>query len=298
MTFEIHNRILREGEGEPLVLVNAYPVDGRMWEECAGHIAMLADAAGLPPFPIWAPDMPGSGLSPAPDDAASGRRAANGSYPDALDRMAESYVELLHAAGYGRAMWVGLSMGGYLVTDLYRLHPEAVSAVALCDTMAASDGVGGEARLATSDACEREASVRPVMHFAQAAQGDSTVKRSPSFVAKMTRWINDQNPAGLAWRQRMTYGRPELAGVPQTMRVPVAVVSGELDPTSNPDVMRPLAESIGENAVFTAIGDCGHFSAVEHPDIVARALVDLVSRALSHTDSHEDSRAQSRTVEA
>lgn len=42
--------------------------------------------------------------------------------------MAESYVAMLHEAGYDKAVWVGLSMGGYLVTDLYRLHPEAVQA--------------------------------------------------------------------------------------------------------------------------------------------------------------------------
>ncbi|WP_055426865.1 alpha/beta fold hydrolase [Bifidobacterium aesculapii] len=276
--FTIHNRILRDGDGTPLILVNAYPVDGRMWTVCAERIAALADEAGLPAFPIWAPDMPGSGLSPAPSDAASGRRAANGSYPDALDRMAESYVELLYRGGYEKAVWAGLSMGGYLVTDLYRLHPETVAGIALCDTMAASDGVGGEARLATSDACEQTDSVEPVMHFAQPADGDSTVKKTPEFIETMTAWIRDQNPAGLAWRQRMTYGRTDLAGVPETVRVPVAVVSGELDPTSNPSVMRPLAERIGGNATFTAIADCGHFSAVEHPDTVAAALVDLVGR--------------------
>lgn len=279
MTFTVHNRILREGAGTPLVLVNAYPVDGRMWIECAKRIAALADEQGLEPFPIWAPDMPGSGESPAPSDKESGRRAENGSYPDALDRMAESYVDLIRAAGHDKAVWAGLSMGGYLVTDLYRLHPETVAAIALCDTMASSDGVGGEPRLKTSDACEATNSVEPVMHFAKPAEGDSTVKKSQPFIDQMTAWINDQNPAGLAWRQRMTYGRTELAGVPETMDVPVAVVSGELDPTSNPSVMGPLAERIGANAVFTPIPDCGHFSAVEHPDTVARALVDLVRRA-------------------
>lgn len=278
--FEIHNRVLREGDGTstPLILANAYPVDGRMWERCAERIAALADEVGLPDFAIWAPDMPGSGLSPAPSDAQSGRRAPNGSYPDALDRMVESYVTMLRETGYDKAVWVGLSMGGYLVTDLYRLHPEAVAGVALCDTMASSDGVGGEARLETSDACESTDSVQPVMHFAQAGPNDSTVKRSQGFIDRMTAWIEEQNPAGLAWRQRMTYGRPELAGVPESMDVPVAVVSGELDPTSNPSVMGPLAERIGENATFTAIPDCGHFSAVEHPNTVAAALVDLMRR--------------------
>ena len=275
---QIHNRVLREGSGTPLILVNAYPVDGRMWEECAGHIAALADEAGLPAFPIWAPDMPGSGLSPTPSDAQSGRRAANGAYPDALDRMAEAYVALMREAGYKRAVWAGLSMGGYLVTDLYRLHPEAVAGIALCDTMAASDGVGGEGRLATANACEEANSTQPVMRFAEPAPGDSTVKRSQAFINRMRTWIGEQRPQGAAWRQRMTYGRPDLTGVPETFDVPVAVVSGELDQTSNPSVMKPLAERIGANAVFTSIADCGHFSAVEHPRTVAAALVDLVKR--------------------
>lgn len=276
----IHNRVIRQGSANaiPLVLVNAYPVDGRMWRQCAEHIVTLADEAGLADFPIWAPDMPGSGLSPAPDDRQSGRRLDNGSYPDALDRMAESYVSLIRDAGFERAVWTGLSMGGYLVTDLYRLHPEAVAGLALCDTMAASDGVGGEARLQTADACERTDSVRPVMHFAEPSAGDSTVKRSLPFIERMRAWIDEQSPDGLAWRQRMTYGRPDLTGVPETFDVPVAVVSGELDPTSNPKVMGPLARRIGPNAVFTPIEDCGHFSAVEHPRAVAAALVDLIAR--------------------
>ena len=41
--------------------------------------------------------------------------------------------------------------------------------------------------------------------------------------------------------------------------------------------MRPLAERI-TGAEFIAIPDCGHFSAVEHPDTVARALLSLVKR--------------------
>lgn len=31
------------------------------------------------------------------------------------------------------------------------------------------------------------------MHFAQPADGDSTVKKTPEFIATMTGWINEQN---------------------------------------------------------------------------------------------------------
>ena len=181
---------------------------------------------------------------------------------------------------YARFSVAGLSMGGYVAMDIQRLYPETVAGLALCDTMAASDGVGGENRLKMADAAEQTNSVEPVMHFAQPADGDSTVKKTPEFIATMTGWINEQNPAGLAWRQRMTYGRPELGAVPETISAPSLVVSGELDPSSNPSVMRPLAERI-TGAEFIDIPDCGHFSAVEHPDTVARALLSLVKRVQS-----------------
>ena len=258
MAIELANHIYRDGEGVPVVLMNAYPVDHRMWDVCAKALADFADLNDVPDFPIWAPDMAGSGASPVPSDADSGPRMANGAYSEALDRLAGAYVDLIKAAGYEQAIWVGLSM----------------------DTMAASDGVGGENRLKMADAAEQTNSVEPVMHFAQPADGDSTVKKTPEFIATMTGWINEQNPAGLAWRQRMTYGRPELGAVPETISAPSLVVSGELDPSSNPSVMRPLAERI-TGAEFIDIPDCGHFSAVEHPDTVARALLSLVKRVQS-----------------
>ncbi len=62
--------------------------------------------------------MPGAGEGPIPSDEDSGGKDADGAFPYGLDRMADAYVDLLHAAGYGKAIWVGLSMGGYLILDI------------------------------------------------------------------------------------------------------------------------------------------------------------------------------------
>ncbi|MBT1165099.1 alpha/beta fold hydrolase [Bifidobacterium felsineum] len=277
MAIELANHIYRDGEGVPVVLMNAYPVDHRMWDVCAKALADLSYLNDVPPFPIWAPDMAGSGESPVPSAEDSGPQMANGAYTEALDRLADAYVDLVKSAGYGQAIWVGLSMGGYVAMDIQRRHPQTVAGLALCDTMAASDGTGGEGRLAMADAAEQTDSVEPVMHFAKPSEGDSTVKKTPEFITTMTHWIEEQAPAGLAWRQRMTYGRPDMDAVPETISAPTVVVSGELDPTSNPSVMKPLAARIA-GAEFVDIPDCGHFSAVEHPETVARALLSLVRR--------------------
>ena len=59
MTIELHNNVYYEGEGIPVVLVHGFPVDHRMWNECADALKTTAAEHGMKQFPIWAPDMPG-----------------------------------------------------------------------------------------------------------------------------------------------------------------------------------------------------------------------------------------------
>ena len=74
MAIELANHIYRDGEGVPVVLMNAYPVDHRMWDVCAKALADFADLNDVPDFPIWAPDMAGSGASPVPAGCHVGTR--------------------------------------------------------------------------------------------------------------------------------------------------------------------------------------------------------------------------------
>lgn len=41
MAIELANHIYRDGEGVPVVLMNAYPVDHRMWDVCAKALGRL-----------------------------------------------------------------------------------------------------------------------------------------------------------------------------------------------------------------------------------------------------------------
>lgn len=58
MAIELANHIYRDGEGVPVVLMNAYPVDHRMWDVCAKALADFADLNDVPDFPIWARTWP------------------------------------------------------------------------------------------------------------------------------------------------------------------------------------------------------------------------------------------------
>lgn len=280
MTIELHNNVYCEGEGLPVVLVHGFPVDHRMWDECAEALEAAAVEHGVKRFPIWGPDMPGAGEGPIPSDEISGGKDADGAFPNGLDHMADAYVAMLHAAGYNKAIWAGLSMGGYLVLDIQRLHPEAVAALALCDTKAAADSAQMRAkRIAIAEACESTGTHEPVMGFAASTPEDSTIKQSAAYREQFTTWINEQPAEGIAWRERMAAGRPDLNDVLPAITAPVAVICGDKDPSSPPSVMTPIADAMtGTSADMTVIFDCGHFSAYEHPQAVADALLALVRR--------------------
>ncbi|MDF7665571.1 alpha/beta hydrolase [Bifidobacterium sp. ESL0745] len=280
MNIRINNKVYRSGAGVPLILLHAFPVDARMWNECAASLIRLGDERGVAPFPIWAPDTPGAGDASIPDEQTTGAVADDGAYAEAMDKLAEAYVSMLHITGHEKAVWVGLSMGGYIAMDIQRLFAQTVAGLALCDTTTIADSHEARAnRLNIAKTCEEDNTVEPVMHFARPQSGDSTVKQSQQFQDLLTGWIHDQRPEGLAWRERMAAGRVDTTDQLAHISVPAAIVSGENDPSSPPEKMRPIAEAMtATDVAFTAIPDCGHFSAVEHPDIVANALLDLVER--------------------
>ena len=224
MAIDLKNNVYCDGEGMPVVLVHGFPVDHRMWDKCAEELRKAAAKQGVKQFAIWAPDMPGAGEGPIPSDEDSGGKDADGAFPYGLDRMADAYVDLLHEAGYDKAIWVGLSMGGYLILDIQRLHPEAVAALALCDTKADADSAQMRVkRVAIAEECETTGTHEPVMGFAVPSDADSTVKRSEAYCRQFETWINEQPAAGIAWRERMAAGRPDLNDVLPEIDVPVAV---------------------------------------------------------------------------
>lgn len=280
---DIINTVYAQGTGTPLVLLHAFPIDHRMWEETAELVGQGASEQGMEPVTIYAPDMPGAGACPIPDAQSTGEQAEDGAYTQALDRLADAYVDMLHAKGHDRAIWVGLSMGGYVALAVQRLHPDSVAGIALCDTKAGADSDKARRhRIDVASRCERDDDVEAVMNFAHPQPNDSTIKKSPQFVKNFENWIREQTPEGIAWRERMAAGREDQSDQLGLISTPALVLSGDLDPSSPPEVMRPLAAAIvNADVEFVEIPDSGHFSAVEHPQEVSQALLALVRKVRS-----------------
>ena len=206
MTIELHNNVYCEGEGLPVVLVHGFPVDHRMWDECAEALEAAAVEHGVKRFPIWGPDMPGAGegrFLPMRPVAAKTRTALSRTvwtiWPTPMSRCCMRPVTTRR---FGRAFrWAAIWFSTFSVCT------RSCCRVGIVRHEAAADSAQMRAkRIAIAEACESTGTHEPVMGFAASTPEDSTIKQSAAYREQFTTWINEQPAEGIAWRERMALG--------------------------------------------------------------------------------------------
>ena len=249
----------RTGDGLPLVLLHAFPLDHRMWDEVAASL----------PGPVLAVDLPGMG----PGGGSAGLPEPS------IDASAAAVAELLAAAGVGRAVLAGLSMGGYVALALAEAHPELVAGLGLLDTKSVADPAEAAAnRRRIADDVERTGTVDAVRPMSRTLLGETSLAVRPELVDRVAAWIDAQPPEGVAWSQRAMAARPDRTHVLQAFADPVTVVVGDEDGLTPLDQAEHMVAA-ARDARLVVVPHAGHLSAVEDPAAVADALAELVARA-------------------
>lgn len=261
MTATVVCHTLRTGTGTPLVLLHAFPVDHRMWVP----LAALLPGTG----PVLAVDLPGMGASPVPGPDTG---------DPTLDDAADAVATAVRAAGHSRAVVAGLSMGGYVTLALAERHPDLLAGLALLDTKSVPDQAAAvENRLRVAATAETTGSVDVVLQMATGLLGADNRSARPDLVARMTGWITDQRPEGIAWSQRAMAARGDRTAVLRGWDRPALVVVGDQDDAAPVEQAQHMAEALRIDPVVVV--GAGHMTAVEAPAEVAAALGDLVARS-------------------
>jgi pimeloyl-ACP methyl ester carboxylesterase len=244
------------GDGPVVVLLHAFPCDGRMWEPQA---VGLAEAG----WRVLVPDLPGFGRSAALEG------------PPSLDAVAHRIVEHLDLAGIDRCVVGGISLGGYVTMALMRIRPDLLAAAILCDTKASADSEQArESRerlarmcLETPDECGRilEQAVLPGL------LGDSSRAGRPEAVRAVTGWLYQADATAVAWFQRAMAGRPDSIPTLTSWTKPTLVVWGAEDGLS-PRTEQDLMMQALSDADLAVVPGAGHLSNVEDPRAVTEAM--------------------------
>jgi pimeloyl-ACP methyl ester carboxylesterase len=108
------------GAGTPVVFLHSFGHNKAMWFPQLTYFVERGCR-------VVAPDMPGHGDSTF--DPAQ----------HSVDRIAQSFVELLQALGLRRVVLAGISMGGYIALRMWAKSPALVSALVLSNTKAERD---------------------------------------------------------------------------------------------------------------------------------------------------------------
>ena len=244
-----------DGDGLPVVLLHGFPLDHRMWDAVAAAIpaGRAVHAVDLLGTPGRADDLPEPALEASADDVAT----------------------TLRAAGIERAVIAGLSMGGYVALALLERHPGLVAGLALVDTKSTADAPEAHAnRLRIAGEVDATGTVDAVRPMASSLVGETTRAAGPEIADEVGGWIDQQEPAGIAWSQRAMAARPDRSEVLGAYRGPVLVVVGDEDTVTPVEAAEHLVATAAE-ARLVVIPRAGHLSAVEQPAAVAAAIADL-----------------------
>jgi len=248
-------RDLGEGAGDPLVLLHAFPLNGRMFE--SQMMAFSGDRR------VVAPDYPGFGRSP--------RTPAQ---PD-VHYYAEGVRGLLDRLHFERVVLGGVSMGGYVAFECMRLFPDRISALILANTRPEPDP-------------EEMREIRNQMALSVAREGVEVLVelqmerllapeslQDEALVENVRAMILENSPDGAVAALGAMRERPDSRPLLADINVPTLVIGGEEDGISSPEVMGAMAAEI-PGASHVTLPGTAHLSNLEAPEKFNAVLADFL----------------------
>ena len=242
-------------DAPPLVFINSLGCDFRIWSEVAEILAQN--------FRVVLYDKRGHGLSESGPDKAE------------MADYARDLAALLDVLSVGRAVIVGLSIGGLIAQELYRQRPELFAALVLCDTAA---------KIGTDESWDRR--IADVERGGLAGIADSVLERwfTAGFRAKRTaeltgmRAMLTRTPVEGYLAACGALKRADLRPYAGRIEAPTLCLVGDEDGSTPVSLVKETAALI-PGSRFEVIEGAGHLPNVEKPQIVAGLIAGHARRA-------------------
>ncbi len=241
------------GEGKPIVLIHAFPTDQRLWqaqqEGLKGHFRVIT-------LDLW-----GFGESSSVDGNAI-----------PMTQYADEVKQLLDYLKIDKAIIAGESMGGYIALAFLGKYPNQILGLVLSNTQAVADSPETKAT--------REKTALEVLENGtdNLINGFMTKALSP-YASQQTRAylrhiLTLQKSTALASALRGMALRNSTAALLETTKLPILIISGELDNVISPQQSIDM-HSISKNSQLIILPDAGHLSNLEQPEQWNQAVIEM-----------------------
>jgi pimeloyl-ACP methyl ester carboxylesterase len=245
------------GSGKPIVLLHAFPLSRKMWQP-------QVEALGAAGFHVVLPDLRGFG--------------ENHNFADinSMEDLAKDISELLDNLEIERAIIGGLSMGGYVTFNFYRLFPEKFAGLLLFDTSAAADSEEKrESRFDLIDEIEKSGAQALIEGMLPNLICDWTKENNPDLVERLKTMFAETNPQAAIAALRGMAERQDHTHLLKDIKVPTLLIFGEHDKVTDMEIAEKMKSEIPD-AALTKIKNAGHYSNLEQPEAFNDALISFV----------------------
>jgi 3-oxoadipate enol-lactonase len=239
------------GAGPDLVLLHPFPLNHHFWDTVLPALSSR--------YRVITPDLRAHGDSEL------------GEGPASMAKFAADLQRLCHAEGIAKAIFVGVSIGGYLLFEFWRRHREQVAAIVLSNTRAAAETAEGRAnRLRIAEQVLHEGTAQFVEETISKLFAPGTRANRPDIVDAARQMMQKMSPEDVAGVQRGMADRPDSIETLATINVPALVITGANDsvPLAESELMR---DRIRGSKLYV-IENAGHYAAMEKPEEYGRIL--------------------------
>ncbi len=247
------------GSGTPLILLHGHTLDRRMWRQ---QIAYFAKE-----YRVITPDMRGYGRSSKQKDGM------NVTHVDDL-------LTLMDSLHIGKAHIVGLSMGGFITSEVLALRPERMITCTLASGNL-RNRKGPSEPMDDAERAESERNIKAVLNkgidnwkkewIEQLVGGGGS--KAENIRKDVTMMVTDWDAFQITHHElRLYYANDALPILKyKCPDVPTLYLSGE-----NEHKRMSSQLKYTPNWTFTVIPDCGHMSNMEQPDEFNRIVLSFI----------------------
>lgn len=240
------------GHGPPILFSHGFMMDLEMW---APQVEVFEDRYRCI---TW-------------DERCWGQTVTDGATFDYWDSAADG-VAILDALGIERAVWCGMSQGGFLSLRAALAHPGRVRALVLIDTAPTAE-------------LPETATLFQAMYDQTLEEG--TTEDSVDAVCSLLfgpafdpgRWrakMTARPPVAIGPAVDSMIGRDDVSDRLGEITCPSLVLHGEVDAVFPVDAASEWAERLGGPTTFVPIPGAGHTANLENPDAVDAAMADFL----------------------
>ena len=240
------------GSGFPIVLLHPFTVHHGFWADVSTRLANR--------YRLLTPDLRGHGRSEVGDGPAT------------MAKHAADLLRLIEAEQIPKAVFVGVSIGGYILLEFWRRSRDRVTALVLSNTKAEADNDAARVNRKKSIEQARTHGTGPfIEEQIPNYLGASTRRNRPDLVDKARRMMQTITVEGLIAVQEGMIQRPDSTSTLPTINARTLITTGEEDTLTPRSIAEFMLQRI-PSATMAITPNAGHYAALENAEEYARTL--------------------------